>query len=361
MTRRTFDARGNVLVYEDPQHQQTSYSYDCFGRLVGISYPGGTSRSFTYHPDGQLAQLTRADGTVVRFELDAAGRLALAHVTSRVTAAAPAGHWSEEVRYGYDGLGQLVEASNGAVQLRFAYDSLGELVQETLTLDAALAPGFGSRSISRRYDLAGRPIGLVFPEGEELVRSFDAAGRLESLQAGAARWQASWQGPQLARIVRGNGVATELRYTAEGLPEQMRTGVEVGGLIPDPLHREVYTWTASKLRRSIVREDSEASLWVFAYDGLGRLASGQGVPAVRQEDPLLGAARRLEHWSISQADELLVRQRQLAGRQEVLAASTNALHQVTGLAIARCEGCWLLEAGRTFLSALGPAACVPSA
>ena len=61
------------------------------------------------------------------------------------------------------------------------------------------------------------------------------------------------------------------------------------------------------------------------------------------------------------ADELLVRQRQLDGRQEVLSASTNDLHQITKLAIARCEGCWLLEAGRTFLSALGPAACVPSA
>jgi hypothetical protein len=201
----------------------------------------------------------------------------------------------------------------------------------------------------------------VFPEGDELARSFDAAGRLESLQAGAARWQASWQGPQLDRVVRGNGVTTALRYTGEGLPEQMRTGVEVAGSIPDPLHREVYTWTAGKLRRSIVREDSEASLWVFAYDGLGRLASGQGVAAVRQEDPLLGAVRRLEHWSISQADELLLRQRQLDGRQEVLFASTNALHQVTKLAIARCEGCWLLEAGRTSFALSGSGGSLPSA
>jgi hypothetical protein len=61
------------------------------------------------------------------------------------------------------------------------------------------------------------------------------------------------------------------------------------------------------------------------------------------------------------ADELVLRQRQLDGKQEVLFASTNDLHQVTELAIARCEGCCLLEAGRTFLSALGPAACVPSA
>jgi YD repeat-containing protein len=279
--------------------------------------------------------------------LRTSGGFVLAHVTNRGSAVPPGGHWSDEVRYRYDGLGQLVEASNGAVQLCLAYDSLGELVQETLTLDAALAPGFGSRSISRRYDLAGHPTGLVFPEGNELARSFDAAGRLESLQAGAARWQASWQGPELVRVVRGNGVATALQYTGEGLPEQMRTGVEVAGGIPDPLHREVYTWTASKLRRSILREDSEASLWVFGYDGLGRLASKQGVAAVRQEDPLLGAARRLEHWSISQADELLLRQRQLDGRQEVLSASTNALHQVTKRAITTLQSCVFLEAGRT--------------
>ena|GEM_PF-3400051 len=61
------------------------------------------------------------------------------------------------------------------------------------------------------------------------------------------------------------------------------------------------------------------------------------------------------------ADELVLRQRQLDGRQEVLAASTNDLHQVTKLANATLEGCVFLEAGKTFLSALGPAAGVPSA
>jgi len=61
------------------------------------------------------------------------------------------------------------------------------------------------------------------------------------------------------------------------------------------------------------------------------------------------------------ADELVLRQRQLDGRQEVLAASTNDLHQVTKLAIARCEGCWLLEAGRTFFALSGSGSSLPSA
>jgi YD repeat-containing protein len=277
--------------------------------LAEVVDPLGAKVRFAYDEAGREVMRELADGSKLLRRYAASGEL----LESRWEL--PGGKVLVS-QYSYDAQGRVVSIQEPGRWVRRSYDSQGRVIAE-LVSDSELGEDGRERPVERlwrwEYDPLGRQVKQIRPDGGVITRTFDTRGNL-----------LVYEDPQ--------GHRTSSSYDCFG-----------------------------KLRRSILREDSEGSLWVFGYDGLGRLASKQGVAAVRQEDPLLGAVRRLEHWSISQTDELLLRQRQLDSRQEVLFASTNALHQVTKLAITTLQGCVFLEAGRTFLSAPGSAAGVPSA
>jgi YD repeat-containing protein len=241
---REYDERGNLLTYTDDAGNVTTYSYDGEGRLASITYPDGTTKGFTYLPDGELDTLTRADGTKVSFAYDGAGRM---------TGVSAGGQG--ESSYAYDAAGHLLSASNPHAALAFAWDSVGNQLSESLQLKDAAFAGLGAKELVRSYDMANRPVTLGYPDGlGDLQRRYDAGDRLDSLAIdGDTLWQASYDGSRLVSIARGNGLATDMSYTAGGEPRAVVTGVPAtDGTIPDPLHRLDLAWTVGHLRPEIV-------------------------------------------------------------------------------------------------------------
>ncbi|MET0557516.1 MAG: RHS repeat-associated core domain-containing protein [Solirubrobacterales bacterium] len=116
-----FDAAGNLKALVDPAERKASYAYDKASQLVGISYSDGTTPGveFDYDPDGNVTKVV--DGT-------------------------------GESAFGYDQLGRLTEAEDGH----------GDFV-------------------SYDYNLAEELTGILYPNGKTISRSFDEAGRLESV------------------------------------------------------------------------------------------------------------------------------------------------------------------------------------
>ncbi len=120
-TIEEFDPAGNLKTKIDPAERETSYAYDAADRLQEVSYSDGTTPGvqLEYDPDGNVESMV--DGT-------------------------------GESSFEYDQLGRLTRSESGH----------GDVV-------------------AYEYDLAEEQTGIVYPNGKEVARKFDSAGRLESV------------------------------------------------------------------------------------------------------------------------------------------------------------------------------------
>jgi RHS repeat-associated protein len=126
----------------DPLSRKTTSEFDDAGNLVAVTDPAERKTSYTYNPANRLVEVGYSEEATpgVSFEYDADG-----NVTSMVDG-------TGESRFAYDQLGRLTESEDGH----------GDIV------------GYG-------YDLANGLTRLRYPNGKEVIREFDPAGRLESV------------------------------------------------------------------------------------------------------------------------------------------------------------------------------------
>ena len=155
--RLQWDAAGQLLAYTDCSGQTTEYSYDPRGNLVAVTNAEGQTMRHQVDAMGRLLAVQHPDGAVERFAYDAQGRLiahrnALGHDTHwRLN---PLGQPQERVdalghrlRYEYDAAGRLAVLTNENSDIAtFGYDLRDRLVQES---------GFDIRRTEYRYNPAG--------------------------------------------------------------------------------------------------------------------------------------------------------------------------------------------------------------
>jgi RHS repeat-associated protein len=145
-TVREYDAAGNLIKVTDPAERTTSYSYDAADRLIGINYSEEATPdvSFEYNADGNRVKMI--DGT-------------------------------GESTFAYDQLGRLTESRNGH----------GETVKYA-------------------YNVGEEQTGIVYPNGKEVSRGYDNAGRLESLT--------DWLGGKASFAYDADGNLTTIGFPA---------------------------------------------------------------------------------------------------------------------------------------------------
>ena len=174
----TYNQDGQMLTMRDPLNQVTSYAY----------YSDTTDE----HTKGDLQSVTNAFGHVTRYtQYDKSGRLLRSADANgaqtqtaytprgwvRSVSVTPAGGSAQVYTYGYDGAGQLKEATlpDGAVQ-QYTYDAAHRL---TGVKDS------GGNTVSYTLDNMGNRIGeqLNDPAGvltRNITRVFDALNRLQN-------------------------------------------------------------------------------------------------------------------------------------------------------------------------------------
>ncbi|WP_085641278.1 DUF6531 domain-containing protein, partial [Pseudomonas sp. B3(2017)] len=213
-----YDAMGRQITRQEESGAITQYQWDNANRLSQVTLPGGATRAFTYNAYGNVTAERDELGRITRYEY--ADNLHL--VSRRIN---PDG---SQLRYRYDNAGLLltdIENERGE-HYRLDYYSNGLIQQET---------GFDGRRTAYEYDLngqllkktefgddaselvteyqrdaAGRLLVKTLPDGEEIHYSYDALGRLVSVDDG--HWPLAYEYDLQDRLTTEHQGWGTLRY-----------------------------------------------------------------------------------------------------------------------------------------------------
>ncbi len=160
-----------------PVSEVTSFTYDGQFRVVGTTFPNGTSESRAYDAEGRVVRQQMADGTVVEVTFDAQGNELSVRVDGEEVQAssyAPDGRLTSMTRDGvtatlsYDPAGLLSALTTPDGTVTFTYDAYG------LASGATLPNG---QTVSVTRDAYGRPTAVVTSGRGTVSMTYDAAGR----------------------------------------------------------------------------------------------------------------------------------------------------------------------------------------
>jgi YD repeat-containing protein len=195
---RLYDWDGNSLLdgFTDDNGNRTEYVYDNLDRRVletrGFCSPPNladqcdppTGTTFEYDPDHNLTGLTDENGSVRSCDYDAIDRR-LACTISRATGV----EGTTVNSFEYDGLSRLTRVtdnndpgtSSDDSAVEFAWDSLSRVIAETSKIGTQT-----SRETSNHWRAEGLRSTLVYPNGRDLVFTFDFDDRMQTIKDPAA-------------------------------------------------------------------------------------------------------------------------------------------------------------------------------
>ncbi|MGH9458891.1 MAG: RHS repeat-associated core domain-containing protein [Thermoanaerobaculia bacterium] len=329
-TRYAYDRRGNVVSVEDPQGRLTRFEYDIrnrrtkiidaigaetrlewddAGRLVAVVDANGNRTEWVWDANGRLSEERRADGAKWVYAYDAQGnrvsmtdpngtattyeRDALDRLTGVTIARAAGVLGPVSITYTLDDLGRVIatETSEG-VKTTARYDSLDRNVAASVSLASPL------RALERTFDKAGQPVGLRYPSGLTIARTFDPLGRIAEIRDAGTALLARYRDAGLRQIERetGNGVVDRWIWDANRRLTSIESGAPCGIAAGcDPLRRIDYVRGKAGAKLEVIRPDL-ALRKRYRLDALDRVTEewretwpdGYLARAVRYElDPLL--------------------------------------------------------------------------
>jgi YD repeat-containing protein len=265
VTQHGYDLRGALTSFHDPAGNAWSWQYDSLGRMLARSDPDAGTWTFAYDILGRKTTQTDAKGQVSEQWSDAAGRVTQKRTTDANAHVETVTFSYGEPRAGYFNVGRLTTMTDAHGGARYDHDALGRQVRVTRTLDGV------DYALERRYDAAGRLLGLTFPDGDAFGSPsspmlYDAAGRLVAVPGVLASATYDAAGRRLAAVF-ANGAATEWDYHERGWVTGITT--TVGTTTIQALD---YTMDAAG-QTTQVTSPNPAESWTYAYDALGRLVS----------------------------------------------------------------------------------------
>ncbi|MEX2500550.1 MAG: RHS repeat-associated core domain-containing protein [Wenzhouxiangellaceae bacterium] len=160
----TYNAAGAITAVTDPNGHTTQYSYNQLGDLLQLDSPDTGITTYTYDETGNRQTQTDARGITANYTYDALNRL-----TDIVYPDDPALNVASTYDQGVNGIGQLTTMTDGSGSTNWTYDQQGRVISKTQTVG-----GIG-RTIVRNYDTAGRLASIQYPSGQTLTRIYDTA------------------------------------------------------------------------------------------------------------------------------------------------------------------------------------------
>jgi YD repeat-containing protein len=191
-TVNTYNARDQVKLVQQFQgaednenHQDTTMTYDGYGRLKTTHVPRQDADTFTtynYNADDTVLSVIDARGASQTFSYNNNR-----HLPTSITYSAPAGIApTPNVTFTYDAVGSRTFMSDGLGSVSYQYDQLSRMTSETRTFaDPGNAINGVTKTISYDYNFANELKSITDPAGLTINYGFDVAGRLNNVTGSA--------------------------------------------------------------------------------------------------------------------------------------------------------------------------------
>lgn len=278
----TYDSRNRRETATDPLGRRTKFAYDAASNLLSVTRPDDSvAATHTYDEMDRRTRTVDARGAVTRF---AYGRLAAGDGGSQLVSLTDARSNVYSWRYDREGRVERATYPDGSME-RWTYDPAG--------LPATFTNRRGDVA-THTYDLRNRQTRLDWsdPGTPDVVRTYDAAGRLATLDNGVSRLTYAYDaaGRMTAETQRPAALARDFTltyaYDSAGLLSSLRYP---GGRKLD------YSYTARHELRTI--DEGAATLARYTYDNAGQRERGQWGNGTRTDYDYDAAGRltRLDH------------------------------------------------------------------
>jgi RHS repeat-associated protein len=276
-TSFVYDDRFNQLLrVTDPGGRTTTAHYDDAGDLIRIVNAAGGEQTFTYNDRGQVVTLTDEEGHATSLAYDQRGNL---NEVNDMTGTA--------LRLTRDDAGNLVRLEEGAegparTVTAYTYDAMNRVTAKRLFNTDR--PGAQAEEVFR-YDAAGNRIETQYRSGATVRRTFDARGRLETVDDpvfGLQRFSYD-RGGNLVESRDAAGSSNRYEYDAanrrtkatDGFGREVRvayTSANLPASVTDALGR-VTSFTYNGFLQLTDVRDPLGQLTRYAYNAAGDLVS----------------------------------------------------------------------------------------
>ncbi|MFC1637727.1 RHS repeat-associated core domain-containing protein, partial [Candidatus Margulisiibacteriota bacterium] len=199
----------------------TSYAYDKLGRLTAKTNPDGSTQTYTYYDSSNRIEVKDENNNISTYRYDNLGRL--------IEVNQPEG---STIRYEYDPLSRITMVSGSGKTTRYAYDKIGRLANVTY------ADGSG---VSCDHLDSQSAIEVTDGEGNATKYKYDGLGRL-------------------TEVIEADNTRTSYSYTADG---KISTVTDARGLTT--------TYTYDRQGGLIRIKYSDGTINSFKYDPVGNL------------------------------------------------------------------------------------------
>ncbi len=291
-TTYEYDPRDLLKKVTDAVGNQTSISYNGFGRKTSMTDPDLGAWSYGYSVLGNLTTQTDARNCVTTITYDDLNR-----PTQKTYTGAGACNGTPDVTYTYDataggneGLGRRTGLSNSNSTTAWVYNVLGQATSETHTI----VGGSTNYTAGAAFDAFSRPLTQTLPNGETLNYTYNAMGALSSLSGTSTyvsqiHYAASGQ---VTDQLLGNGLLQQSCYNANTL---RLTGLRVysGSLqscIATPSSPRLnlsYTYQPNG-NVSQLTDATRSETLNYTYDELDRLDTVSGAYSQNHDYNLIG-------------------------------------------------------------------------
>ena len=163
MTETEYDGAGHVISQTDGNKHETKYVRNILGEVTEIIDPLGRKITKEYDNTGNLKTLTDPAKRTTTYTYDPANRLTEISYSDIKTHA---------VKYEYDADGDRTKITDGTGTTTYGYDQLDRLTESK--------DGHGD-IVKYEYNLGNQPTKITYPNGKSVTRTYDKAGRLESV------------------------------------------------------------------------------------------------------------------------------------------------------------------------------------
>ena len=182
--RYEYDKERNLTALINENGDRHTFTYDANERLIQETGFDGRTQTYVYNAAGHLIQHQDANQIQTDFDRDALGRLSSKLSQHLQNNAQP----TEQSKYRYDPLGQLIETYNAHQYLAFDYDAHGNITHEHQHALNAKKQRIGTaQDIHHQYNILGQRTDTHLPDGNQLHYDYHASQGLQSIHLNEQR------------------------------------------------------------------------------------------------------------------------------------------------------------------------------